>query len=176
MKNLVLIGFMGSGKTAMGRFLSQELNYDFIDTDQEIEKVTGLKLNQLLKKYGEIRFCSEEHLIIQRIVDQERLIIATGGNFIHQEENVKLLKKNGIFVFLKADIDTIVSRLSRRRTKPFSEKGNINELATKYYQEKLPLYEKYADITVDTSSLSMEETAKTIIAAMREMEKKEPTC
>ncbi len=176
MKNLVLIGFMGSGKTAMGRFLMQELQYDFIDTDQEIENVTGLKLNQLLKKYGEIRFNSEERLIIQRIHNQEKLIIATGGNFIHQEENVKLLKQNGIFVFLKADIETIVARLSRRKTRPFPEKGNIKEVIPQHYLKKLPLYEKYADVTVDTSQLSMEETAKIIVNAMRERDERERLC
>lgn len=176
MKNLVLIGFMGSGKTAMGRFLTQELQYDFIDTDQEIEKITGLKLNQLLKKYGEIRFHSEEKLILQRIANQNKLIVATGGHFIHQEENVKLLKKNGIFIFLKADIDTIVARLSRRKSRPFPEKGNIKDIAPKHYLNNLPLYEKYADIIVDTSQLSMEETANTIIKKIREGDAKEPLC
>ena len=117
-------------------------------TREEIERVTGCKLNQLLKKFGEIRFHSEERLIIQRIIDRDKLIIATGGNFIHQEENVKLLKQNGIFVFLKADIDTIVNRLSRRKSRPFPEKGNVRDVAPKYYREKLPLYEKYADVHI----------------------------
>ncbi len=163
MKNIVLTGFMGSGKTAMGRFLSESLEYDFFDTDREMETATGLKVGQIAKKYGEIRFRSEEKLVLNRLAPRENCVIATGGTFIDKDENVSILKNNGIFIFLKTDEATIVERLSRRGTKPFAEKGPLRELVAKYYREGLPRYEKYADIIVDTSGLSMEETADIIL-------------
>ncbi|MDO4542159.1 MAG: shikimate kinase [Bacillota bacterium] len=163
MKNIILTGFMGSGKTAMGRFLSEALDYDFFDTDREMEEATGLKINQIAKKYGEIRFRSEEKLVLKRLGPLENAVIATGGTFIDNDENIDLLKANGIFVFLKTDEATIVDRLSRRSAKPFKEKGTLRELVAKYYALGLPRYEKYADIIVDTGGLSMEETAAIIL-------------
>ena len=167
MKNIVLIGFMGSGKTAMGRFLSQELGYKFFDTDQEIEAVTGLKMDQIIKKYGKIRFQSEEKLVLKRLAATEESVIATGGNFIQSEENIGILKENGIFVFLKVDEQIIIERLQRRKARPFAGKGSIQEVVPKIYGELLPLYEKYSDITVNTSELSMEETAASILKILK---------
>lgn len=166
MKNIVLVGFMGSGKTAMGRFLSQELGYRFFDTDQEIEAVTGLKMNQIIKKYGKIRFASEEKLVLKRLGAMERVVIATGGNFIQNEESIALLKENGIFVFLKVDEETIIERLSRRKARPFLEKGSIRTIVPRVYGELLPLYEAHSDIVIETSELSMEETAAKILKAL----------
>lgn len=168
MKNIVLIGFMGSGKTAMGRFLSQELGYRFFDTDQEIEAVTGLKINQIIKKYGKIRFASEEKLVLQRLGNLENVVIATGGSFIQNEENIAFLKENGIFIFLKADEEAIIERLSRRKTRPFMEKGSIRTIVPRIYGELLPLYEAHSDIMIETGDLTMEETAEKIMRALRE--------
>ena len=123
MKNIILIGFMGSGKTAMGRFLSEELDYDFYDADKEMEKATGLRVNQIIKKYGEIRFRSEEALVLKRLGKAENSVIATGGTFIERSENIDILKNDGIFVFLKTDEETIVQRLNRRNVNPFREKN-----------------------------------------------------
>ena len=163
MKNIILIGFMGSGKTAMGRFLSDTLNYDFFDTDREMEDATGLKINQIAKKYGDIRFRSEEQLVLKRLAPLENTVIATGGTFIDRDENVDILREKGLFVFLKTNEDTIVQRLSRRSVKPFSEKGTLEELVAKHYSMVLPRYEKFADITIATGDLSMEETAELIL-------------
>ena len=163
MKNIVLIGFMGSGKTSMGRFLSRELDYDFFDTDKEMENVTGLKVNQIVKKYGKIRFASEERLIVKKLAAMEHTVIATGGSFIDNEDNIKALKDNSIFVFLDVDDDVIIDRLKRRKVRPFTEKGSLSELVPEIYGRRSPVYEKYADITINTTEMTMEETAKEIM-------------
>lgn len=163
MKNIVLIGFMGSGKTSMGRFLSRELDYDFFDTDKEMENVTGLKVNQIVKKYGKIRFASEERLIVKKLAAMEHTVIATGGSFIDNEDNIKALKDNSIFVFLDVDDDVIIDRLKRRKVRPFTEKGSLSELVPEIYGRRRPVYEKYADITINTTEMTMEETAKEIM-------------
>ena len=167
MKNIVLIGFMGSGKTSMGRFLSRELDYDFFDTDKEMEAVTGLKMNQIVKKYGKIRFASEEKLIVKKLSAMENTVIATGGSFIDNEDNINALKDSSIFVFLDVDDEVIIDRLRRRRERPFEEKGSLGELVPKIYGERRPVYEKYADITVNTTDLTMEETAKEIMERLQ---------
>lgn len=163
MKNIVLIGFMGSGKTSMGRFLSRELDYDFFDTDKEMENVTGLKVHQIIKKYGKIRFASEERLIVKKLAAMSDTVIATGGSFIDNEDNIKALKDNSIFVFLDVDDDVIIDRLKRRKVRPFTEKGSLTELVPKIYGTRRPIYEKYADITVNTTEMTMEETAREIM-------------
>lgn len=167
MKNIVLIGFMGSGKTSMGRFLSRELDYDFFDTDKEMEAVTGLKMNQIVKKYGKIRFASEEKLIVKKLSAMENTVIATGGSFIDNEDNINALKDSSTFVFLDVDDVVIIDRLRRRKVRPFEEKGSLGELVPKIYGERRPVYEKYADITVNTTDLTMEETAKEIMERLQ---------
>ena len=167
MKNIVLIGFMGSGKTSMGRFLSRELDYEFFDTDKEMENVTGLKVNQIMKKYGKIRFASEKRLIMKKLAAMDHTIIATGGSFIDNEENVNALKDRSIFVFLDVEDDVIIDRLKRRKIRPFTEKGSLSELVPKIYGQRRPIYEKYADITVNTTEMTMEETAQEIMKRLQ---------
>ena len=158
---------MGSGKTSMGRFLSRELDYEFFDTDKEMENVTGLKVNQIMKKYGKIRFASEERLIMKKLAAMDHTIIATGGSFIDNEENVNALKDRSIFVFLDVEDEVIIDRLKRRKIRPFTEKGSLNELVPKIYGQRRPIYEKYADITVNTTEMTMEETAQEIMKRLQ---------
>ena len=115
--NIILIGFMGSGKTVIGRQTARLLNFDFADTDEEIHQVTGMELTQLFKKHGEIRFRSEEKLVTQKLAKQERLVIACGGSLPPIEENLHLLKNNGWFVLLTAAPKIIKERLARKQNR-----------------------------------------------------------
>lgn len=168
MKNIVLIGFMGSGKTSMGRFLSQELGYDFYDTNREMETATGVKVNLIVKKYGKIRYDSEESLVVKRLSQKEQAVIATGGTFIEKRENVETLKENSVFVYLQVDESVILERLSRRNVKPFQGKRSLKESVPRIYEQCRPLYEQYGDIIVNTTNLSIEETAEMILKELEE--------
>ncbi|MDD3270089.1 MAG: shikimate kinase [Syntrophomonadaceae bacterium] len=114
-KNIVLIGFMGTGKSSVGLKLAEKLKMKFVDMDREIEKVTGMSVSQLFRKYGEIRFRSEERLMAQKLGQQSNLVIATGGGVVLEDENIQLLRENGIMICLEASPADILARVSRKK-------------------------------------------------------------
>ena len=101
--NIILIGFMGTGKTAVGKRLAAILGKSFYDTDQEVEAVTGMTISQLFNKYGEVRFRSEENLAIQRLMKKDNCIIATGGGIILNQQNIDFLAEKGVVICLTPD-------------------------------------------------------------------------
>lgn len=168
MRNIVLTGFMGTGKTAIGRIVARLLKYEFVDTDQLVEEVTGLTINQIFQKYGEVRFRSEEALVVKKLANKKRLVIATGGGVVLDEENVKILKKNGTFVLLTTDPNVILERVSRRNTRPLLAKGKTMDNILNLLKEREPYYKKCADLIVDTSSTSLDDTAEQVIKKIKE--------
>lgn len=159
---IVLIGFMGSGKTVVGRCLSQLLGWDFIDTDEEIEKVTGCTIVQIFKKYGELRFRSEEELVLKKLLNRKNLVLATGGSMDLDNRNLELLKQDSYFVLLQADLEVLQQRLSRRNSRPLlgkrPELARIEELLAAREGQYLEL----ADYILNTSGLNVEEVAQNI--------------
>lgn len=172
MKNIVLVGFMGTGKTSAGRIAARWLNYQFVDTDELIEKATGLTVSQIFQKYGEIRFRSEESLVVRKLASQENMVIATGGGLVINPENVRLLKENSVFILLTANSAVILERVSRRNTRPLLAKSKTIETIEKLYAGRREYYEACSDYTVDTSNLSLDEAAGKIIHYYREEEAK----
>ncbi|MHB8157378.1 MAG: shikimate kinase, partial [Desulfocucumaceae bacterium] len=118
MKNIVLIGFMATGKTVVGRVLAQRLGRQFLDIDEEIERVTGKTISEIFSRHGMIRFRSEESLIISKLSQRESLVIATGGGAVLNPENVTALKKNGVLVLIKATPEIIFKRVKQGKTRP----------------------------------------------------------
>lgn len=171
MTNIILIGFMGTGKTAIGRIVARMLNYQFLDTDEMVEETTGLTINQLFRKHGEIRFRSEEELVVRKLANRQNLVVATGGGVVLNSENVRLLKQNGFFVLLTAEPNVILERVSRRNTRPLLAKGKNLDTIISLYAERYTFYQACADFTVDTSSISLEESSEKIFHAFRESEK-----
>ena len=169
---IVLIGFMGSGKTVVGRFLSRHLEWDFTDTDEEIEKVTGLSIMQIFRKYGERRFRSEEELILKKLINKKDLVIATGGSIDLENHNLELLKEDGFFVLLEADLDVLYQRLSRKNNRPFIGKRPDLDKVEELLKARKDQYENLADIRVDTTKLSVEEAAVLIAEKYQELEHK----
>lgn len=165
--NIVLVGFMGSGKTVIGRQAARLLDFDFADTDEEIRSVTGLDLPQLFRKHGEIRFRSEERLVLQKLAARDRVVIACGGSLPPTAENMRLLQDKGWFVLLAAKPEVIRARLQRKTNrllvggKPSAER--IAEQAAAWEHE----FADYVDLTLDSGSLGVEEAAEAIAAAYR---------
>jgi len=166
-KNLILIGFMGTGKTAVGKRLAGILNMDFYDTDQEIEKVTGMSVNRLFYKHGEIRFRSEEALMINKLIKKKNAIIATGGGIVLNSENINLLKNTGYLVCLTAKPEVIYERVKRRNNRPLLKKGDTFETIITLLKEREELYQ-CADFTVDTSNMDFEEIINNILKFLNE--------
>ncbi|MGI6144598.1 MAG: shikimate kinase [Clostridia bacterium] len=165
--NIILIGFMGTGKTAVGKRLAAILGKSFYDTDQEVEAVTGMTISQLFNKYGEVRFRSEENLAIQRLMKKDNCIIATGGGIILNQQNIDFLAEKGVVICLTARPEIIYERVKRRNNRPLLKKGNLYETIIKLMKEREELY-KQADLYIDTSDLDFREIIERIIAFLEE--------
>lgn len=153
MKNIVLIGFMGSGKSTVANRLAKRLGYRFVDTDSAIEEVTGLTVERIFAKHGVKRFRGEEALLASKLADKENLVIATGGGLVLRGENARLLQKNGILIGLRATTDTILRRVRNKRTRPLLTKGNIRETVNKLLEERKEAY-AIAELTIDVDALT----------------------
>jgi len=166
MPNLVLIGFMGTGKTTVGKKLAKALGMRFIDTDHEIERVTGMTVNQIFRKYGEVRFRSEEKAAVRRITREGNHVIATGGGVILDPENVCMLKQSGVVICLSASPEVIYRRLSRKRNRPLLRTENPMEAIISLLEQRQPLY-RCADFTIDTSGLGLDEVVAEAVRVYR---------
>ncbi len=154
--NIIFIGIMGSGKTTIGKRIAKSLDYNFIDTDQEIERITGKKVSDIFKKEGELRFRSEETLALKRIEQISPAVIATGGGIVLKKENRDIIKNMGIVIYLDADVEIITQRVSRNKNRPLLRNGDIREKVKKLSEERKDLYLELADIVIDTGSEKFE--------------------
>ncbi len=161
MKNIVLIGFMGSGKSTVGQGLAKRLGYRFIDTDYAIEEVTGLTVEQIFHKHGVKRFRGEEALLVSKLASKENLVIATGGGMVLNPENVKKLRENGVLVSLEASVGVICKRVRSKRTRPLLAKGNLQEKVERLLAERKEAYQ-VAELAVNTDDLSPEKIVNII--------------
>jgi len=166
-KNIVLTGFMGTGKSAIGKRLAKILRRKFVDTDDEIKKVTNLTIPQIFSRYGEIRFRSEEKLVVKRVATMESMIISTGGGVVLEEDNRVALANNGILVCLTADPEIVLARVSKKGNRPLIKKDYGVPEIEKMLEERDPFY-KQADFFVDTSDDGFDYVVEKIIAFLKE--------
>ncbi|MGE5416841.1 MAG: shikimate kinase [Acidobacteriota bacterium] len=169
-KNIVLIGFMGTGKTAIGTRLAQRLNRKFIDTDREIERVTGMTVRDIFLKAGEVRFRSEEALISQKLANQKGLVVATGGGLVLNPENIEYLRKNGVVVCLKAAPEDIYRRVSKKKqTRPLLGRSFTIEDIIRMLNDRDEFY-RNADIEVDTTDTEPDMVVQHIMNKLQEVD------
>lgn len=160
MRNIVLIGMPGAGKSTIGVILAKSLLFDFCDTDLSIQKETGESLCDTIAKIG-----IEEFILLEEdvICKQEFLnsVVATGGSAVYGEMAMEKLKENGIIVYLKVSPEELQSRIKNIHTRGIAMKEGttIKEL----YEERAPLYEKYADLTVECDGRTAEECVDLIV-------------
>lgn len=161
--NIILIGFMGSGKTSVGRLLSGRLGYEFKDTDEMIEAMEDTTINDIFRQHGEDFFRDLETTLLLSIKDSlKKTVLSTGGGMPVREINRELLKEIGQVVFLRTAFDTIVKRVSGDTTRPLLNKGNIYDTVGRLLAERTPYYEKAADVIVDTDNKTIDEIATEI--------------
>nr|WP_092067637.1 shikimate kinase [Dendrosporobacter quercicolus]NSL46695.1 AAA family ATPase [Dendrosporobacter quercicolus DSM 1736]SDL60648.1 shikimate kinase [Dendrosporobacter quercicolus] len=167
MKNIVLIGFMGTGKTSTGRLLAHRLGRTFIDTDQKIEFDNNITVAEMFSIHGEQHFRQKESETIARISRYTDVVIATGGGVVLRPENLIRLKTNGVIIALTASLEVILERTSRRNCRPLLNRPDKEAVVSKLLKERADLYNK-ADLSIDTSDSTPQQVCDHIIAFLRQ--------
>jgi shikimate kinase len=149
MKNIVLTGFMGTGKTVVGRELSRMLNMRVVDVDTEIELSQKMTIKDIFKTYGEGHFRDIETETIKKLFSEEDIIISTGGGAVLRKENVDILREKGIVFCLQASPETILKRTGRSRMRPLLNVEDPMAKIKELLDHRMPFYEK-AGILINT--------------------------
>ena len=164
MNNVTLIGMPGSGKSTIGVILAKALGYQFLDTDLVIQKQEKRKLSQIIAQEGPERFKEIENKV-NASVDVTETVIAPGGSVIYCEEAMKHLRSIGKVVYLKISLESLSKRLGNLRGRGvlLKEGQTLKDL----YDERVVLYEKYADITIAENGLNVEQTIEKIVTQLQ---------
>lgn len=160
-KNIILVGFMGTGKSVVGYQVAQLIGYNFIDTDRIIEEQEGMPIREIFERYGEPHFRRIEKEVIKGLSDTQSSVIATGGGAIVDPENLESLKKNGIMICLKASPEIIMKRTEGNSDRPLlKDKDRLMEI--KGLLETREEYYAKADISIDTTDMNIPEIVRKI--------------
>ncbi|MGB9677164.1 MAG: shikimate kinase [Candidatus Ratteibacteria bacterium] len=166
-KNIVLIGFMGTGKTEVGKLLAERLNMTFIDTDKLIEEREKDRIARIFQVKGEDYFRKVEEEVIEEVSNCENCVIATGGGAVIREKNYNNLKKNGILICLSATPEEIYRRTLPKKDRPLLMKSkNVIETIKELLEMRKPYYQK-ADYTVDTTKKKIEKVVDEIMELLK---------
>ncbi len=168
MKNIILIGFMGVGKTEVGKLLAKKLNMTYIDTDSIIENEQGMEINDIFNEKGEESFRDMETKLLDNIAKLKDHVIATGGGIVLRPGNIKKLKSMGPLVLLTSDPETIHKRVKGSGTRPLLNVEDPNAKIKEILEFRMPIYRGIADLEVDTSLLSPEEASNKIAEFAKE--------
>ena len=163
MRNIILCGFMGSGKSVVGRELAKMMGCRFVDTDELIEKEQGMAIKAIFAARGEDYFRELEHDVCQRLGETKNSVIATGGGALTFARNVDAIKKSGKVVFLDADFETICERIGNSSTRPLFRD---RESARALFEARRTQYLTASDYTVD-GNMSARKTAMTIASLFK---------
>ncbi|MBF0519004.1 MAG: shikimate kinase [Nitrospirae bacterium] len=154
MKNIVLIGFMGTGKTTAGKILAKELGMKLVDVDEEIESETGMTICDIFKEHGEPSFRDKETEMAKKISSGGGgLVISTGGGIVLREENIACLRQNGLIVCLMATPETILQRTKDSTDRPLLKVENPYEKIKELLNQRDVRY-RNSDITIETDGKS----------------------
>lgn len=174
MKNIILIGMRGSGKSQIGRVLANKLNRTFIDLDKTIEKEASQTITEIVAQKGWEYFRNLESETVKTYAAKESLVIASGGGIVLKEENISNLQQNGILVLLQAPTSVLAERIKHCPNRPSLTGQNIDQELEQIWQERQEKYIKAADIVFDVSQQSanfaadIESKAEQIIARLHE--------
>lgn len=162
---IVLVGLMGAGKSSIGRLLAARLNLEFVDADTEIERAAHASIEEIFKTHGETAFRSGERRVIARLLAGPVCVVATGGGAFMDNDTRRQIKALAHSVWLKADLETLLKRVSRRAGRPLLKNKNPRAVMAALMVERDPVYAK-ADVTVETSDNPPAEVADRVIKAL----------
>lgn len=162
--NIFLIGPMGAGKTSVGRALAKQLNKDFYDTDEEIEKKTGVSLSWIFDLEGLEGYRQRELKIIDDLSSLSNIVLSTGGGCVETPEVRDYLRQRGTVIYMEVTLETQLNRLKRDKKRPLLQNENPQEVLIKLWEEREPFYEEIADFTVITDERSVRDVCADILA------------
>lgn len=167
-RTVVLVGMMGAGKTTIGRRLAPRLGLRFFDADEEIQRAAGMSVADLFAAHGEASFRAGEAQVIARLLSGPPHVLATGGGAIMNAETRRLIKTQAISVWIKADVDTLLKRATRRDTRPLLRSGDARETLTRLLDARAPLYAE-ADLVIESAPGPHSRTVNAIVDALRSL-------
>ena len=154
---------MGAGKSAVGSRLKEKAGFDRFDTDEMVEAKLNMSISQIFAQHGEERFREVETETLREVAIDQPAIIVTGGGIVLRQENVDLLQRLGMVVWLDADEEILFDRAAQKGNRPLLETENRRETFSQMLQARRPVYAKIANVRIDTSALSADEVADTIL-------------
>ena len=166
-RNLILVGLMGAGKSSVGRIVASQLGIPFIDSDVEIERVSRMTIPELFAAYGEEEFRALETRVIKRLLKSGPRVVSTGGGAFINDRTRKRIKKGGLSVWLKADLDVLWDRVNKRDTRPLLKTDNPKQTLESLMSVRYPIYEQ-ADLTVLSRDVRKEIMADEVLKALIE--------
>ncbi|WP_028748690.1 shikimate kinase [Rhizobium mesoamericanum] len=164
-RNLILVGLMGAGKSSVGRIVAHQLGIPFVDSDAEIEKVSRMSITELFASYGEEEFRALEGRVMKRLLKNGPRVVSTGGGAFINDRTRKHIKKGGLSIWLKADLDVLWERVSKRDTRPLLKTENPKQTLENLMNARYPIYE-LADLTVLSRDVRKELMAEEVLKAV----------
>jgi len=165
--NIILVGPMGSGKTTIGRRLSERLSLDFFDSDHEIVNTTGVSIDHIFDVEGEKGFRSRESGVLKKLCNMANIVLATGGGAVILEENRELMKKAKSIIYLSSSVDQILRRTAKSKTRPLLEKSNNRrKTISDILEARDPLYKEVSSHIINTNGKKLNEVIDEIIEVL----------
>lgn len=167
-RNLVFVGLMGAGKSAIGRMVAAQLGLPFVDTDNEIERVSRMTISELFAAYGEEEFRALETRVIKRLLKSGPRVISTGGGAFINAETRRQIARGGLSVWLKADLDVLWERVNKREHRPLLKTENPKKTLETLLNQRAPIY-ALADLTIHSRDVRKELIVNEVLAVIADL-------
>lgn len=171
-RNIVFVGLMGAGKSAVGRMVAQQLRVPFIDTDVEIERVSRMTISELFATYGEEEFRALETRVIKRLLRGGPKVVSTGGGAFINDNTRAHIRRGGISLWLKADLDVLWERVNKRDHRPLLKTENPKATLAALMEKRYPIYAE-ADVTIESRDVRKEIIATEVLTAIAGLKTKD---
>lgn len=171
-RNIVFVGLMGAGKSAVGRMVAQQLRVPFIDTDVEIERVSRMTISELFATYGEEEFRALETRVIKRLLRGGPKVVSTGGGAFINDNTRAHIRRGGISLWLKADLEVLWERVNKRDHRPLLKTENPKATLAALMEKRYPIYAE-ADITIESRDVRKEIIATEVLTAIAGFKQKD---
>ena len=169
MRNLILVGPMGAGKSTIGRLLAKELHLPFKDSDKEIEVRTGADIPWIFDVEGEPGFREREQAVIADLCREDGLVLATGGGAVLRQENREALRAGGRVIYLHASVEQQLERTARDRNRPLLRTADPGRVLRDLLAIRDPLYREIADVVIDTDQRPPRMVVQEILSRLEQL-------